>query len=109
VTGKDVVLDEAQPSKKLLSAMEVLMIAVLIIIAWWFFVALGDKDLNTLIEREVAKGAAIVECVNGQCMNIATNEVVGEGKDGKYLVYPKDSKTPEELRKVSEQVKQLDR
>jgi hypothetical protein len=46
----------------------------------------ASKD--EVIQEALKKGAVIVVCDNGLCKNSKTQEIVGQGENGTFLLYP---------------------
>jgi hypothetical protein len=44
---------------------------------------------DEVVRDAIKKGAIVVVCDNGLCKDYKTREVVGEGQNGMYLMYPK--------------------
>ena len=43
---------------------------------------------DEVIQEALKKGAIIVVCDSGVCKNAKTQEIVGQGEDGSFLLYP---------------------
>lgn len=66
------------------------------------------QNLEVLMNDVVDLGGQLVVCRNGECRDIKTRELIGNGRDGYYILYPnKSDVTREILEHQSAEIKRL--
>ncbi len=65
------------------------------------------QSRERVIEDALANGAIVISCEHNVCKNARTQEIVGQGEVGTYLVYPDDPEHQIMQRNTQEQLAKL--